>query len=163
MWIPPLICSYGIHSSWCVWQIFRAFFNQKKQWGVAYYKSMCWILILPPPPPHPPPPCELCLCGYSFLHCSYVCPLQFGFCFVSCWGYVISTFYWHFSSESWPRWLSRMRVRLVIRSRVPSPPGLATDFCGDWSQNIFWGHSLPFADSRWAVVSFWWMKCTNAG
>ena len=32
---------------------------------------------------------------------------------------------------------------------------LATFFCGDWSWNIFYGHSLPSADSRRAVVSFW--------
>ena len=33
--------------------------------------------------------------------------------------------------------------------------GLATVFCGDWSWNIFYGHSLPSTDSNRAVVSFW--------
>ena len=52
-----------------------------------------------------------------------------------------------------------MRARLVIRRlrvRTPPPPaGSATFFRGDWSWNIFYGHSLPSADSRRAVVSFW--------
>ena len=55
-----------------------------------------------------------------------------------------------------PRWLSRIRIRLVIRkSRVRSPPGLATFFCRDWSWNIFYGHSLPSADSTRAAIRFW--------
>ena len=57
----------------------------------------------------------------------------------------------------WHRWLSRMRVRWVIRrSRVRSPPGLATFFWRDWSWNVCYGYSLPFADSKMPVVSFWW-------
>ena len=55
-----------------------------------------------------------------------------------------------------PRWLSWMRVHLETRrSRVQPPPKSATFFRGDWSWNIFYGHSLPSADSRRAVVSFW--------
>ena len=47
-------------------------------------------------------------------------------------------------------------VRLETRrSRVQPPPRSATFFRGDWSWNIFNGHSLPSADSRRAVVSFW--------
>ena len=47
-------------------------------------------------------------------------------------------------------------IRLETRrSRVHPPPRSATFFHGDWSWNIFYGHSLPFADSRRAVVSFW--------
>ena len=47
-------------------------------------------------------------------------------------------------------------VRLETRrSRVQPPPRAATFFRGDWSWNIFYGHSLPSADSRRAVVSFW--------
>ena len=54
------------------------------------------------------------------------------------------------------RRLSRMRVRLVIRrSWVRSSPGSATLFRGYWSWNNFYGHSLPSAVSRRAVVSFW--------
>ena len=46
-------------------------------------------------------------------------------------------------------------VRLETRrSRVQPPPRWATFFRGDWSWNIFYGHSLPSADSRRAVVSF---------
>ena len=56
----------------------------------------------------------------------------------------------------YPRWLSRMRVRLVIRSlRARSSPGRAIFFRGDLSWNVFYGHSLPSVDSRRAVVSFW--------
>ena len=58
---------------------------------------------------------------------------------------------------AWPRWLSSVHIRLVIRpSLVRSPLDPATSFRGDWSWNIFYGHSLPSADSRKAVVSFWW-------
>ena len=43
-------------------------------------------------------------------------------------------------------------VRLETRrSRVQPPPRSATFFRGDWSWNIFYGHSLPSADSRRAV------------
>ena len=53
-----------------------------------------------------------------------------------------------------PRWLSKMHVRLVIRRlRVRSQLGLATCFNGDWSWDIFYGHSL--SDSKRANVSFW--------
>ena len=40
------------------------------------------------------------------------------------------------------------------RSRAQPPPRSATFFREDWSWNIFYGHSLPSADSRRAVVSF---------
>ena len=53
-------------------------------------------------------------------------------------------------------WLSRMHVPLVIRmSQVRSPSGPATFSRGYWSWNIFFGQSLPVADTRWVVVSFW--------
>ena len=39
----------------------------------------------------------------------------------------------------------------------------ATFFRGDWSWNIFYGHSLPSADSRRAVVSFWRKNVHNTG
>ena len=39
--------------------------------------------------------------------------------------------------------------------------GPATFFCGDWSWNIFYGHSLLSADASRAVVSFWQKKCTS--
>ena len=55
-------------------------------------------------------------------------------------------------------------VRLETRrSRVQPPPRSATFFCGDWSWNIFYGHSLPSADSRRAVVSFWRKNVHNTG
>ena len=55
-------------------------------------------------------------------------------------------------------------VRLETRrSRVKTPPRSATFFRGDWSWNIFYGHSLPSADSRRAVVSFWRKNVHNTG
>ena len=55
-------------------------------------------------------------------------------------------------------------VRLETRrSRVQTPPRSATFFRGDWSWNIFYGHSLPSADSRRAVVSFWRKSVHNTG
>ena len=55
-------------------------------------------------------------------------------------------------------------VRLETkRSRVQPPPRSATFFHGDWSWNIFYGHSLPSTDSRRAVVSFWRKNVHNTG
>ena len=55
-------------------------------------------------------------------------------------------------------------IRLETRrSRVQPPPRSATFFRGDWSWNIFYGHSLPSADSRRAVVSFWRKNVHNTG
>ena len=56
-----------------------------------------------------------------------------------------------------PHWLSWMRHPTGDKegSRVQPPPRSATFFRGDWSWNIFYRHSLPSADSRRAVVSFW--------
>ena len=55
-------------------------------------------------------------------------------------------------------------VRLETRrSGVQPPPRSATFFRGDWSWNIFYGHSLPSADSRRAVVSFWRKNVHNTG
>ena len=65
---------------------------------------------------------------------------------------------------SQPRWLSWMRVWLETRrSQVRPPLRSATFVRGDWSWNIFYGHSLPSADSRRAVVSFWWKNVHNTG
>ena len=38
-----------------------------------------------------------------------------------------------------------------------------TFFRGDWSWNIFYGHSLPSSDSRRSVVSFWRKNVHNTG
>ena len=63
-----------------------------------------------------------------------------------------------------PRWLSWMcHPTGDRRLRVQPPPRSATFFCGDWSWNIFYGHSLPSADSRRAVVSFWRKNVYNTG
>ena len=57
-----------------------------------------------------------------------------------------------------------LHIRLETRrSRVQPPPRSATFFCGDWSWNIFYGHSFLFADSRRAVVSFWQKNVHNTG
>ena len=48
-------------------------------------------------------------------------------------------------------WTVRLAcVRLRVRSLGP-----ATFFCGDWSWNHFYGHSLPTTESSRAVVSYW--------
>ena len=55
-------------------------------------------------------------------------------------------------------------VRLETRrSRVQPMLMSATFFHGDWSWNIFYGHSLPSTDSRRAVVSFWRKNVHNTG
>ena len=59
-----------------------------------------------------------------------------------------------------PRWLSWMRRPTGDRkSRVQPPPRSAIFFRGD----IFYGHSLPSAHSRRAVVSFWRKNVHNTG
>ena len=57
----------------------------------------------------------------------------------------------------------RPKTSVTRRSRVQPPPRSATFFRGDWSWNIFYGHSLPSTDSRRAVVSFWWKNVHNTG
>ena len=49
------------------------------------------------------------------------------------------------------------------RSQVQPLPRSETFFHRDWSWNIFYDHSLPFADSRSAVVSFWQKNVQNTG
>ena len=41
--------------------------------------------------------------------------------------------------------------------------GSATFFRWDWSLKFFYGHSLPSADSRRAIVSFWRKNVHNTG
>ena len=60
-------------------------------------------------------------------------------------------------------WLGRKTSTQTRRSRVQPPPRSATFFRGDWSWNIFYCHSLPSADSRRAVVSFWQKNVHNTG
>ena len=67
-------------------------------------------------------------------------------------------------SDGRPWWLSWIRIRLETRrSQVQPPLRLATFFRGDWWWNIFYGHSLPSADSRRADVSFWRKNVHNTG
>ena len=55
-------------------------------------------------------------------------------------------------------------VRLETRRLlVQPPPRSATFFRVDWSWNIYYSHSLPSADSRRAVVSFWRKNVHNTG
>ena len=63
-----------------------------------------------------------------------------------------------------PRWLSWMRRPTGDQEVADlTPPRSATFFRRDWSWNIFYGHSLPSADSRRAVVSFWRKNKHDAG
>ena len=48
----------------------------------------------------------------------------------------------------------------IRRSQVRYPPG-PTLFRENWSWDIFYGHSLPSADSRRAVVRFLAKECTQ--
>ena len=55
-------------------------------------------------------------------------------------------------------------VRLETRKLLVQPPlRSVTFFLGDWSWNIFYGHCLPSADSRRALVSFWRNNMHNTG
>ena len=56
----------------------------------------------------------------------------------------------------WPTLTADLCWLVIRRSRVWSPLGPATFFCGDWPRNIFYSHLLPSADSRRAVDSLWW-------
>ena len=66
--------------------------------------------------------------------------------------------------EEWLGGSVRYAIRLETRrSWVQHPPRSATFFCGDWSWNIFYGHSLPSAESRRAVFSCWRKNVHNTG
>ena len=54
-------------------------------------------------------------------------------------------------SVLWLSWMHCLTVEQVTRLILLGP---ATFFHGDY-ENIFYHHSLPYADSRRAVVSFW--------
>ena len=64
---------------------------------------------------------------------------------------------WYTAFFSWAQLLTQMHIHLVTRRLWVQCFGLALFplFCWDWSWNLFYGHSLPFADSRMAVVSYW--------
>ena len=90
-----------------------------------------------------------------FTTCSFV-HLDLVFC---CYKW----YFWHricsrLPKVSRPRWLSWMcrptGDQEVAGSTLPPPPRSATFFREDCLWNIFYGHSLPSADSRRAVVSF---------
>ena len=52
----------------------------------------------------------------------------------------------------WPK----QSVYSLDPDQMPQNVRSATFFRGDWSWNTFYGHSLPSADSRRTVLSFWW-------
>ena len=63
-----------------------------------------------------------------------------------------------------PRWLSWMCRPTDDQEVLGSTPAeVGNIFRRDWSWNIFYGHSLPSADSRRAVVSFWRKNVHNTG
>ena len=67
--------------------------------------------------------------------------------------------YWH--SEAWANSVDRQTGDQEVAGSTS--PRSATFFRGDWSWNIFYGHSFPSADSRRAVVSFWRKNVHNTG
>ena len=76
----------------------------------------------------------------------------------------ISRHIWDKKSQLRPRWLSWMRRPTGDREVAGSTPAeVGNFFCGDGSCNIFCSHSLPSADLRRAVVSFWQKNVHNAG
>ena len=54
-----------------------------------------------------------------------------------------------------PGWLSGMRIRLVIRRLRVQPLQVSNMILRRLIMKYFYSHSLPSADSRRAVVSFW--------
>ena len=66
-----------------------------------------------------------------------------------------------FSRSRWLSWMRRPTGDQEVAGSTP--PRSATFFRGDWSWNIFYGYSLPSADSRRAVVSFWRKNVHNTG
>ena len=78
------------------------------------------------------------------------------------------------SSEEYVVWQNFMPMRASVAQLDARPSGdqevagsspteVGNFFRGDWSWNIFYGHSLPSADSRRAVVSFWRKNVHNTG
>ena len=65
----------------------------------------------------------------------------------------------------WPALVAQLDVLPTGDQAVVGliPAGLATFLHEDWSWNIFYGHFLPLADSRRAVVSFWRKNVHNTG
>ena len=57
---------------------------------------------------------------------------------------------------SWPGFTVESVAHLTadpgVQARIPAKP---CNLQGEWSCNNFYGHSLPSADSRRAVVSYW--------
>ena len=95
----------------------------------------------------------------------YLCKPQFYYIKVGFKGEKLSRYVFVMSSK-WAGLCGSVgcAVRLETRrSRVQPQPRSATFFRGDWSWNIFYGHSLPSADSRRAVVSFWRKNVHNTG
>ena len=69
-----------------------------------------------------------------------------------------------FSRPRWLNWMRRPTGDQEVAGSTPAEVGnIATFFRGDWSWNIFYGHSLPSADSRRAVVISWRKNVHNTG
>ena len=77
--------------------------------------------------------------------------------------YAYSNAYKRISWGTGWEWGREWKSTLYNPFSVRPPPRSATFFRGDWSWNIFYGHSLPSADSRRAVVSFWRKNVHNTG
>ena len=60
------------------------------------------------------------------------------------------------SRPQWLSWMRRPNGDLEVAGSTPAEVGNILSWrLIMWSWNIFYGHSLPSADSRRAVVSFW--------
>ena len=63
-----------------------------------------------------------------------------------------------FLSENFQFFFFAVKISIYLNRRV-----FVMGFMETWSWNIFYGHSLPSADSRRAVVSFWRKNVHNTG
>ena len=61
----------------------------------------------------------------------------------------------------WLSWMRRLTGDQEVADSTPAEVGNILSWRLIW--NIFYGHSLPSADSRRADVSFWWKNVHNTG
>ena len=78
--------------------------------------------------------------------------------------FVVSVVWYCFRIEEWLASVAQLATHPTGDQEIvgSAPPG-STFIHGGWSWNIFYDQSLPSADSRRAVISFWWKNVHNTG